>query len=57
MARCFVIQPFDRGGPYDKRYRDVLTPAIQEAGLEPYRVVAPLVRDALMVARFSRWLF
>ena len=38
MARCFVIQPFDRGGPYDKRYRDVLTPAIQEAGLDPYRV-------------------
>jgi hypothetical protein len=38
MARCFVIQPFDRNGPYDKRYRDVLAPAIIEAGLEPYRV-------------------
>jgi hypothetical protein len=21
MARSFVIQPFDGGGPYDKRYR------------------------------------
>jgi hypothetical protein len=37
MPRCFVIQPFDRG-PYDKRYRDVLVPAIKEADLEPYRV-------------------
>ncbi|HYY73069.1 MAG TPA: hypothetical protein VE778_05700 [Candidatus Bathyarchaeia archaeon] len=38
MPRCFVIQPFDDGGPYDKRYADVLHPAIQDAGLEPYRV-------------------
>jgi hypothetical protein len=38
MARCFVIQPFDRGGPFDKRYRDVLAPAINDAGLEHYRV-------------------
>lgn len=38
MATCFVIQPFDRGGPYDKRYRDVLKPAIEAAGLDPYRV-------------------
>jgi hypothetical protein len=37
MARCFVIQPFDKG-PYDRRYRDVLVPAITGAGLEPYRV-------------------
>jgi len=37
MPRCFVIQPFD-DGPYDKRYRDVLVPAIEKAGLEPYRV-------------------
>jgi nucleoside 2-deoxyribosyltransferase len=37
MPRCFVIQPFDNG-PYDKRYRDVLKPAIIDAGLEPYRV-------------------
>jgi hypothetical protein len=38
MQKCFVIQPFDNGGPYDKRYRDVLTPAITDAGLESYRV-------------------
>jgi nucleoside 2-deoxyribosyltransferase len=38
MARCFVIQPFDQGGPYDKRYRDVLSPAIVASNLEPYRV-------------------
>lgn len=37
MPRCFVIQPFDHG-PFDKRYRDVLAPAIKEAGLDPYRV-------------------
>jgi hypothetical protein len=38
MARCFIIQPFDGGGPYDKRYRDVLLPAVTEADLEAYRV-------------------
>lgn len=38
MPRCFVIQPFDDDGPYDKRYDDVLAPAVEEAGLEPYRV-------------------
>lgn len=37
MPTCFVIQPFDNG-PYDKRYNDVLQPAITAAGLEPYRV-------------------
>jgi hypothetical protein len=37
MPRCFVIQRFDKG-PYDKRYRDVLVPAIKKAGLDPYRV-------------------
>jgi nucleoside 2-deoxyribosyltransferase len=37
MPRCFVIQPFDKG-QYDKRYRDILMPAIREAELEPYRV-------------------
>ena len=38
MAICFVIQPFDNGGRFDKRYADVLEPAIRDAGLEPYRV-------------------
>lgn len=37
MSICFVIQPFDRG-PFDKRYDDVIAPAIADAGLEPYRV-------------------
>lgn len=37
MERCFVIQPFD-GGMFDKRFDDVLVPAIDAAGLEPYRV-------------------
>ena len=37
MGRCFVIQPFDRGA-YDKRYEDVIVPAIVNAGLNDYRV-------------------
>ena len=37
MGRCFVMQPFDRGA-FDKRYDDIFAPAIQDAGLEPYRV-------------------
>lgn len=37
MNRCFIIQPFD-GGPFDKRFDDVLAPAVQSAKLEPYRV-------------------
>lgn len=37
MPTCFVIQPFDRG-KFDKRFEDTFQPAIQEAGLEPYRV-------------------
>jgi hypothetical protein len=34
---CFVIQPFD-GGLFDQRYVDIFAPAIQDAGLVPYRV-------------------
>ncbi|MCB9871193.1 MAG: hypothetical protein H6837_15155 [Planctomycetes bacterium] len=37
-GRCFVMQPFDDGGPFDKRYEQVLAPAIREADLESYRV-------------------
>lgn len=37
MRTCMVIQPFD-GGEFDKRFRDVFTPAIQKAGMKPYRV-------------------
>ncbi|NTU99412.1 hypothetical protein HGA64_05430 [Candidatus Falkowbacteria bacterium] len=37
MNNCFVMQPFD-GGVFDKRYDDVFSPAINDAGLNPYRV-------------------
>jgi hypothetical protein len=37
MATCFVIQPFD-SGKFDKRFDGVYKPAIEAAGLEPYRV-------------------
>ncbi len=36
MGSCFVIQPFDV--PNDQRFEDVFVPAIEGAGLEPYRV-------------------
>lgn len=34
---CFVIQRFDNGGPYDRRFDDILKPAITTAGLHPDR--------------------
>lgn len=37
MDKCFVIQPFD-GGRFDQRYKEIFAPAIEKAGLEPYRV-------------------
>lgn len=37
MPTCFVIQPFDRG-KFDKRFEDTFRPAIEEVGLEAYRV-------------------
>lgn len=37
MSTCFVIQPFD-GAKFDKRFLDVYKPAIEQAGLEAYRV-------------------
>jgi hypothetical protein len=33
---CFVIQPFDEDN--NKRYKSVIKPAIETAGLTPYRV-------------------
>ncbi len=33
---CFVIQPFDN--TFDKRFDDIYVPAINAAGLKPYRV-------------------
>ena len=38
MPTCFVIQPFDDGGKFDKRCEDIFFPAIRNVGLEPYRV-------------------
>ncbi len=38
MRKCFVMQPFDNGGVFDKRYESVFSPAILAAGIEPYRV-------------------
>lgn len=49
MPRCFVIQCFDKG-PFDKRYDDVIKPAIEKAKLEPYRVD----RDASVVIPIDR---
>ena len=37
-GQCCVFQIFDDGGPYDKRYDEVILPAIKAADLEPYRV-------------------
>src|ERR1017187_10997241 len=37
MATCFVIQPFDNG-KFDRRFDEVYSHAIQDAGLDPYRV-------------------
>jgi hypothetical protein len=48
LAICFVIQPFDNGGKFDKRYTDVFQPAIREAGLEPYRVDHDLATSVLI---------
>jgi nucleoside 2-deoxyribosyltransferase len=45
-----VFQPFDKG-PFDKRFDDTIAPAIEEAGLEPYRVdrdpAATVLTDSL----------
>ena len=37
MDTCFIIQPFDKD-KFDQRFTDIFDPAIQSAGLEPYRV-------------------
>ena len=37
MKTCFVIQPFDKGA-FDKRFDEILTPAIKASGLDAYRV-------------------
>ena len=37
MPRCVVIQPFD-DGKFDRRFDDTYKPALEEAGLDAYRV-------------------
>jgi|GEM_PF-298668 len=37
-GRCCVFQPFDNGGDFDKRFDDVLAPAVEATDMEPYRV-------------------
>ena len=37
MPTCFVIQPFD-SGMFDKRFNEIYRPALEQAGLDPYRV-------------------
>ena len=36
-GRCCVFQPFDKG-PYDKRFEDIISPAVRACELDPYRV-------------------
>ncbi|MGH7780840.1 MAG: hypothetical protein ACREQR_13545 [Candidatus Binataceae bacterium] len=36
-STCCIFQPFD-DGPFDKRYDEVLAPAVEAAGLRTYRV-------------------
>jgi nucleoside 2-deoxyribosyltransferase len=44
---CFIIQPFDNGGKFDKRYNECFKPALLEAGLEPYRVDNDLLSEGI----------
>lgn len=37
IGRCCVFQPFDNG-PFEKRFKDIIEPAIRAADLDPYRV-------------------
>lgn len=37
MPTCFVIQPFD-SGKFDKRFDEIYKPALEQAGLDAYRV-------------------
>jgi hypothetical protein len=48
MPTCFVIQPFDSAGKFDKRYKETFVPAIVTAGLEPYRVDQDAGADVLI---------
>jgi hypothetical protein len=50
MPTCFVIQPFDSAGKFDKRYKETYVPAIVAAGLEPYRVDQDARTDVLITS-------
>jgi len=50
MPTCFVIQPFDSAGKFDKRYKETFVPAIVAAGLEPYRVDQDARADVLITS-------
>ncbi len=51
MAECFVIQPFDND-KYDRRFSETFKPAIEAAGLTPYRVDKdPAVNDLVQGIR------
>jgi hypothetical protein len=41
MEKCFVIQPFDKG-KFDQRYEESYKLAIENGGLEPYRIDSDL---------------
>ncbi|MBI5610498.1 MAG: hypothetical protein HY902_16600 [Deltaproteobacteria bacterium] len=36
--RCCVFQPFDNKGPFDKRFDEIIRPALESLELEAYRV-------------------
>ena len=36
--RCCVFQPFDNKGPFDKRFDDIIKPALESLQIEAYRV-------------------
>ena len=44
------MQPFDDGGKFDKRFKDVFQPALKDAGLEAYRVDKDSSVDVLIEA-------
>lgn len=48
MPTCFVIQPFDSAGKFDKRYKETFVPAVIAAGLNPYRVDQDARADVLI---------
>lgn len=46
---CFVIQPYDHG-KFDRRYREIIKPAVESCGLRPYRVDEDFQADVPILA-------